>query len=107
MTNGWRRTITDCKSLFDCLAKDASVPEDRRTALIVESLRERCSVGVRRDQKRSGEYESLEEETTHQHFGRSSGRLSGANGWIFSRKIGGSEDTTRASPAQNPSLSTF
>ena len=25
------RVITDCKSLFDCLAKDASVPEDRGT----------------------------------------------------------------------------
>ena len=33
---------------------DASVPEDRRTALTVGSLRERCSVGVERDQKRSG-----------------------------------------------------
>ena len=29
------RVITDCKSLFDCLAKDASVPEDRGTALTV------------------------------------------------------------------------
>ena len=35
-----------CKSLFDCFAKDASVPEDRRTSLTVGSLRERCSVGV-------------------------------------------------------------
>ena len=34
--------------------KDASVPEGRRTALTVDSLRERCSVGVGRDQKRSG-----------------------------------------------------
>ena len=50
--NGRRSTITDCKSLFDCLAKDASVPEDRRTALTVEFLRGRCSVGVGRDQKR-------------------------------------------------------
>ena len=32
------RVITDCKSLFDCLAKDASVPEDRGTALTVASL---------------------------------------------------------------------
>ena len=48
------RVITDCKSLFDCLAKDASVPEDLGTALTVVSLRERCSAGVGRDQKRSG-----------------------------------------------------
>ena len=40
------RVSTDCKSLFDCLAKDASVPEDRGTALTVASLRERCSAGV-------------------------------------------------------------
>ena len=40
------RVITDCKSLFDCLAKDASVPEDRGTALTVASLREMCSAGV-------------------------------------------------------------
>ena len=33
---------------------DASVPEDRRTALTVGSLRERCAVGVGRDQSRSG-----------------------------------------------------
>ena len=45
------RVINDCKSLFDCLAKDASVPEGRGTALIVASLRERCSAGVGRDQK--------------------------------------------------------
>ena len=48
------RVITDCKSLFDCLAKDASVPEDRGTALTVASLREGCSPGVGRDIKRSG-----------------------------------------------------
>ena len=48
------RVVTDCKSLFDCFAKDASVPEDRGTALTVASLRERCSAGVGRDQKRSG-----------------------------------------------------
>ena len=46
------RVITDCKRLFDSLAKDASVPEDRRTALTVASLRERCSAGVGRDTKR-------------------------------------------------------
>ena len=33
--------ITDCKSLFDCLAKDASVLEERGTALTVASLREK------------------------------------------------------------------
>ena len=33
---------------------DATVPEDRRTALTVGSLRERFSVGVERDQKRLG-----------------------------------------------------
>ena len=46
--------ITDCKSKFDCLATDASVPEDRGTALTVASLRERCSAGVGRDKQRSG-----------------------------------------------------
>ena len=48
------RVITDCKSLFDCLAKDVSVPEDGGTALTVASLRKRCSAGVGRDTKRSG-----------------------------------------------------
>ena len=48
------RVITDCKSLFDCLAKDVSVPEDGGTALTVASLREGCSAGVGRDSKRSG-----------------------------------------------------
>ena len=37
------RVITDCKCLFDCLAKNVSVPEDRGMALTVASLRERCS----------------------------------------------------------------
>ena len=36
------------------LLGQASVPEDRGTALTVASLRERCSAGVGRDQKRSG-----------------------------------------------------
>ena len=40
------RVFTDRKSLFDFLDKDASVPEDRGTALTVASLRERCSAGV-------------------------------------------------------------
>ena len=44
------RVITDYKSLFDCLAKDASVPEGRGTASTVASLRERCSA----DNTRSG-----------------------------------------------------
>ena len=48
------RVITDCKSLFDCLAKDASVPEDRGTALTVASLREWCSAGAERGIQRSG-----------------------------------------------------
>ena len=48
------REITDCKSLFDCLAKDASVPDDRGTVLTVASVRERCSAGVGRDEKPSG-----------------------------------------------------
>ena len=48
------RVITDCKSLFDYLAKDASVPEDRGPSLTMASLRERCSAGVGREQKRSG-----------------------------------------------------
>ena len=99
------RVVADCKSLFVCLATDASV------------LRERCSAGLGRDQKtigtdvgadtstagrwadeiicgslpekcfdfwnRSaprGEHEGPEEETTHQQFERGSGRLSGAEG---------------------------
>ena len=40
--------------LPDCLAKDASLHEDRGTALTVASLRERCSAGVGGDIKRSG-----------------------------------------------------
>ena len=48
------RAIIVCQSLFDRLARDASVPEDRGTALTVASLRERCSAGVGRDQNRSG-----------------------------------------------------
>ena len=36
----------DCKSLLNYLAKDAGVPEDRRMAWILESLREWCLVGV-------------------------------------------------------------
>ena len=42
------------ESLFDCLVRDASVPEDRGTALTVASLRGRCSAEVGRDTKRSG-----------------------------------------------------
>ena len=48
------RVITDCESLFDRLAKNASVPDDRGTALTVASLRERFSARVKRDTKRSG-----------------------------------------------------
>ena len=66
------------KSLFDVLAKDASVLEDRGTALPVASLRERCSAGVGRDQRdiwnRSaprGKYKRPEEETNYQPFERS------------------------------------
>ena len=44
------RATTDCKSLLDCLAKDASVPEDQVSALTV-ALRERYSAGVGRDEK--------------------------------------------------------
>ena len=47
------RVITDCGSLFDCLAKDASVPEDRGTALTVASVRKAFGRSGR-DQKRSG-----------------------------------------------------
>ena len=75
-------TIADCKSLFNCLAKDASVLEDRRMSWTVGSLRERCSVGVGRDQKCSDVS-------------------------VMQTDLGGSEDTTRGSPAQDPSLSTF
>ena len=46
------RVITDCKSLFECLAKDA--PQDRGTAWTVASLRERCSAGAGRDTKTLG-----------------------------------------------------
>ena len=72
------RVITDCKSLFDVLAKDASVLEDRGTALTVASLRERCSPDVGRDQHDvwnrlppRGKYKSPEEETNYQPFERS------------------------------------
>ena len=46
--------MTDCKSLFTCLAKDATIPEDRRTDWTVGSLREKCSAGVGRDENRLG-----------------------------------------------------
>ena len=72
------RVTTDCKSLFDILAKDASVLEDRGTPLTAASLRERYSTGVGRDQhdiwNRSaprGKYKSPEEETNYQPFERS------------------------------------
>ena len=42
------------------LGQDASVREDRRTALAVGSLRERCSVGVGRNPKRSGRPQSMQ-----------------------------------------------
>ena len=49
LADEWKEsTSTDCKSLSNCLAKDASVLEDRRMAYTVGSLRERCSVGVGR-----------------------------------------------------------
>ena len=47
------RVSTDCGSLFECLAKDASVPDDRGTALTVASVR-KVFGRSRRDQKRSG-----------------------------------------------------
>ena len=72
------RVITDCKSLFDVLARDASVLEDRATALTVASLRERCPAEVGRDQHDvwnrlapRGKYKSPEEETNYQPFERS------------------------------------
>ena len=72
------RVFTDCKSLCDVLAKDASVLEDPGTALTVASLRERCWARVGRDQhdiwNRSaprGKYKSPEEETNYQPFERS------------------------------------
>ena len=72
------RVFTECKSLFDVLAKDASVLEDRGTALTVASLRERCWAGVGREQhgiwNRSaprGKYKSPEEDTNYQPFERS------------------------------------
>ena len=124
------RVITDCKSLIDRLEKDASVPEDRWTALTVASLRERCSAGVARDTNRSGlmwvptrvqladgltkssagvllrnALASGGTQLTHRQSERSPRRLSCP--WILSRKIGGTEDTTLESPAQDPSPSTF
>ena len=72
------RVITDYKSLFDEMAKDASVLEDRGTALTVASFRERFSAGVGRDQhdiwNRSaprGKYKSPEEEINYGPFERS------------------------------------
>ena len=136
------RAITDCKGLFDCLAKDASVPEDRGTALTVASLRAKCSAKVGRDQKRSGLMwvptrvqladgltkssagvflrnaltsgtAQLHEESTkvlrRKQLTRSSKRFraSQRRQWILSRKIGGGEDKTQESPAQDPSRRTF
>ena len=90
--------------MFD-VGADTSVVGRRTDEIIGWSLLEERSDIWNRSAPR-GKYESLEEETTHQQFERSSGRLSGVK-WILSRKIGGSEDITREGPAQDPSLSTF
>ena len=84
------RAITDCKSLFDCSAKDASVPEDWRNR-IDGSLSARqvfgrggkrpetgpttSTIGRGTDFWNRSESESLEEETNHKQFEKGSGRL--------------------------------
>ena len=66
------RVITDCTSLFDCLAKDASVPDDRGTVSSLAAPRENdlCN---RSDPQRK--YESLAEETSYKQQERNSGPL--------------------------------
>ena len=86
MEGGARLQIA--RACVDCLAKDARASEDRRTALTVGSLRERCSV-------RSGKKPSNVQNASMMQMD------------LEQKDSGGSEDTTRESPAQDPSLSTF
>jgi len=41
--------ITDCKSLYDHMVKDATLPDDRWTALYIAALRGAVSAGIDRD----------------------------------------------------------
>ena len=43
------RLITDCKSLYDNIAKECSLCEDRHTALYIAALRQCVSAGPQRD----------------------------------------------------------
>jgi len=48
------RIVTDCKSLYDNIAKECSVCEDRHTALYIASLRQGVSAGPQRDSAKAG-----------------------------------------------------
>ena len=46
-------TVTDCRSVYDCVLKESSTPDDRRTAISVASLRQGVSAGSGRDLRKS------------------------------------------------------
>jgi len=48
------RIMTDCKSLYDNIAKDCSLCDDRNTALYIASLRQQVSAGPQRDMRLAG-----------------------------------------------------
>ena len=45
--------VTDCRSLYDCIKKESSLPEDRRTALTLASLKQSVSAGVGRNTRKA------------------------------------------------------
>ena len=47
------KLVVDCKSLYDNMAKDASVPEDKWTAVYIGALRCGVSAGVGRSQDKA------------------------------------------------------
>ena len=47
------KLVVDCKSLYDNMAKDASVPEDKWTAIYIGALRCGVSAGVGRSQDKA------------------------------------------------------
>ena len=93
------------KTTWANVGADTSAVGGRTDEIICRSLPEKRSDFWNRSAPR-GEHESLEEETTHQQCERGSGCLSGAK-WVLGRKIGGGEDITQESPAQDPSPSPF
>jgi len=48
------RIVTDCKSVYDNVAKECSLCDDRHTALYIAALRQGVSAGPQRDLSRAG-----------------------------------------------------